>query len=67
VTREELVAQHERLTKDLMEVASQWVQFRVRRDFIGMGRTSAVMDEQCAELRRIERRIAREEKRASAA
>jgi hypothetical protein len=66
-TLEELTVEHEHLTEDLMEVARQWLEFRVVRDFVGMERTKTVMDEQCAELRRIERKIKRREKRADAA
>jgi hypothetical protein len=67
MTLEELVVEQERITEDLMEVARQWLECRVLRDFTGMERTKGVMDEQCSALRHIERKIKREEKRAGAA
>jgi hypothetical protein len=60
-------AEVERIHEDLGVAAMQWLQFRVRGDFIGMERAGAVIDELCAELTRVERRIKRREKRASAA
>jgi hypothetical protein len=67
VPLEELTTQVECLHEDLGVAAVQWLQFRVRGDFIGMGRAGAVIDELCAELTRVERRIKRRGKRANAA
>jgi hypothetical protein len=64
---EELRAEQKQLTEHLAIAGVQWLQFRVRGDFIGMRRVDAVIDEVSRDLTRVERKIRREEKRAGAA